>query len=382
LAAALEYRADKQKNPYFCAFFCVRAGLDFAVPGRCPAFSVWAGGAVPDGDSPLSIGLGFVAASCGLLSIVIGATGILFGQRKQEWLHNRFMGERIRQFHFQSFIVQFPEIRGFLLKGDKANKLRSKFRSDRRRLFKQFIDEFEGKLDGKFNSVIGPYGEKDFWLTSSVGTGLTNVAGHPVGGSASQVADIDIEIVDEETRSSGGNGRIHSQELNLFFEAYLHLRISHQVGYANYKLGNDHKYFSALPTRQAEILDAISKAGITWLFLIHAVVFVIAVIAGIGLLVGSKTGISAAPVSYVFSLAIVVIAFMGLVVRAFEQGLQPEREIERYQQYRSAVQSVLERFEKAETVVEKLNSMRQMERVAFDEMRNFLLTSDRSSFVV
>jgi hypothetical protein len=73
---------------------------------------------------------------------------------------------------------------------------------------------------------------------------------------------------------------------------------------------------------------------------------------------------------------------MGLVVRAFEQGLQPEREIERYQQYRSAVQSVLERFEKAETVVEKLNSMRQMERVAFDEMRNFLLTSDRSSFVV
>jgi hypothetical protein len=241
------------------------------------------------------------------------------------------------------------------------------------------MSELESNIAARFNSVIGAYSEKDFWVHSSVGTILA-------GRIPKQTdVDIDIEITDLEPGSVGKEPvRIRSRNLGLFFEAYLHLRIRHQMGYADYKLGNDHRIFSSLPVRQAEVLEAVTKIGIAWLFLIHLVVFFIAS-AGFGLLAEKPTGPGTVLVSYVFyvfSIAIVVLAFMGLVVRAFQQGLQPEQEIERYQHYRSAVQSVLEQFQKAETVVEKLNSMRQMERVAFDEMRNFLLTSDRSSFVV
>jgi hypothetical protein len=276
--------------------------------------------------------------------------------------------------------MQFREIAGFLLPGDKGNGLRVKFRSDRQRLFNQFVSEFESNTAARFNSVIGSYGETDFWLHSSAGPILPNIPGRSMGRGTEQAENIDIEIPDTQPGAAGDEPvRIRSQELSLFFEAYLHLRIRHQMGYADYKLGNDHKFFSALPVRQAEILEAVTKIGIAWLFLIHLVVFSV---AGIGLWVGKPTGLITESVSHIFSIAIVVLAFMGLGVRAFQQGLQPEQEIERYQHYRSAVQSVLEQFQKAETVVEKLNSMRQMERVAFDEMRNFLLTSDRSSFVV
>jgi hypothetical protein len=81
-------------------------------------------------------------------------------------------------------------------------------------------------------------------------------------------------------------------------------------------------------------------------------------------------------------LAIIVIAIVALSARAFQQGLQPERETERYQQYRSAVQSILEQFDEADTPNQKLRVIRQMERLSFDEMRNFVRTHERSSFAI
>jgi Domain of unknown function (DUF4365) len=68
--------------------------------------------------------------------------------------------------------------------------------------------------------------------------------------------------------------------------------------------------------------------------------------------------------------------------RAIEQGLQPEREIERYQQYRSAVRAILERYDEAPSQAAKIEIMREMERLSFDEMRNFLITNERSRFVM
>jgi len=85
------------------------------------------------------------------------------------------------------------------------------------------------------------------------------------------------------------------------------------------------------------------------------------------------------------SIAIVIIiwlALAALATRAIEQGLQPEREIERYQQYRSAVRTILERYDEASNQRSKVAIMREMERLAFDEMRNFLITNERSRFVM
>jgi hypothetical protein len=156
------------------------------------------------------------------------AFGVLFGSKKREWLHNRFMGERIRQFHFQFLIARLPDIIASLGgNGDKADQAKAEFESVRHKLFlqfKQFKNQFERNVDGQFTSLLGPYGEADWWLHNS-----------------------------EQTFSPAS----HQQELEPLFAAYRHLRIKHQLGFANFKLQSDHRIFSAMPMRQAEILENI-----------------------------------------------------------------------------------------------------------------------------
>jgi hypothetical protein len=90
----------------------------------------------------------------------------------------------------------------------------------------------------------------------------------------------------------------------------------------------------------------------------------------------------ASTVSFFFGSAIILIAITSATVRALQQGLQPEREVERYQQYRSALQAMRRQFEAAPSASEKIEVMQRMEHIAFDEMRNFLLTNQRSSFAM
>src|SRR5262249_26780799 len=155
--------------------------------------------------------------------------------------------------------------------------------------------------------AIGPHGEKDWW---------SYAPDEPLSPPAPQPG------------------------LDLLFAAYRDLRIGHQLGFANYKLQSDHEIFSAMPVRQTEVMEAISKIGIAWLVLIHAAVLAVIVYETTTHALGDAEKI----VSIVFCLGIIVIAVIALAVRAFQQGLQPERETERYQQYRSAVQNILEQF--------------------------------------
>jgi hypothetical protein len=298
--------------------------------------------------------IGGVASVCGLASVTIGAFGVLLGARKREWLHNRFMGERIRQFHFQSLIAQLTQVAAVLQTADdKLDQAKTAFLTERRSLFVEFQNQFGGNVDGKFNSVIGPHGEADCWLYKT------------------------------EYPLAPAEGR---QRLETFFKAYRQLRIQHQLDYANYKLEDDHRIFSPMPVRQAKVLEHITNAGIAWLLVIHLTVLGIvaftvgAVIVGAGL--GNSVAEATGVISIIFCVAIIFIAVVALAARAFQQGIQPEREVERYQQYRSAVQSVLDQFDEVDTPTEKIRIIRQMERLAFDEMRNFLRTHDRSSFAI
>jgi hypothetical protein len=86
--------------------------------------------------------------------------------------------------------------------------------------------------------------------------------------------------------------------------------------------------------------------------------------------------------SEVINVAIIWIALAGLALRAIEQGLQPDREFERYQQYRSALRAVLDRFDRSDSTEDKIRVMQEMERLSFDELRDFLITNERSQFVL
>lgn len=276
-----------------------------------------------------------ISAACGLIGVVIGGTGILFAAKKQEWLYGRLLTERIRQFHFQTFVFRWPEI----LRSLSGEEARAAFRVQRKLWFDEFHAHFHGKLDEQFTSTIEDETQKGAWL--------------------------------HETESGGGESS-EDPGLAPLFQAYRELRIMHQIGYANHQLKDDRRIFSPAPRRQAAVFSSVSFICVILVCAIH-----VAVLAGV--LSQSAMWVAHAEIA---SLIIVWIAIAALAVRAIEDGLQPEREAERYQQYRSSVAFVLERFDRAASQREKLHIMQEMERLVFDEMRNFLIAGNRSRFVM
>jgi hypothetical protein len=64
-----------------------------------------------------------VASACfGIAGVAIGGLGLLYAQRKRDWLCHRLMTERIRQFHFQTFIFHAPDILKSLKGGEAEAK--------------------------------------------------------------------------------------------------------------------------------------------------------------------------------------------------------------------------------------------------------------------
>ena len=277
-----------------------------------------------------------MSGAFGIMGILIGKIGVLFASRKREWLFNRFMGERIRQFHFQSFVVCLPEILSWL----KDKKTRPSFVEARTLAFEHFKVRFSGNLDAQFAAVTDENTKSDVWL---------------------------LERRKEATNLPA------AEELKPLFDAYELLRIEHQLSYANYKLGSDPSLFSSLPRRQAAILSHLS---IIWIMILCAVDA--CVIFGV-LLPGPV--FSAFNSEYI-SILIILTALAALATRATEQGLQPEREVERYRQYRSGIEAIRERYRSAQSSAERVQAMEEMERLAFDEMRNFLVTNDNAHFVM
>jgi len=273
------------------------------------------------------------SAVLGIAGALVGSIGLLLAKRKRHWLRQRLMTERLRQFHFQELIFKLPEI----LTSMRNKQARDRYVQNRKAWFGTFIGAIEDKLDAEFTRITDEEGHSDVWLHEA---------------SSEDVGEV--------------------SELRPVFAAYRELRIQHQLGYANYKLSNDHRILSGSVRRQAAVLSTVGLFCIALLVLAHVAVLAIVLFVPGGW-----------PAAHsVLAIGALWIALSALALRALEEGLQPEREIERYQHYRSAVRAVLERFDNARSQAEKLLIMREMEQVAFDELRNFLITNDRSRFVM
>jgi hypothetical protein len=247
------------------------------------------------------------------------------------------MTERIRQFHFQTVVFRLPQVFASL----KDDGAKSKFLSERDIWFESFKSRFADKLDSAFTSIIREEEKPNVWLHDG----------------AEKQADTAHE----------------NKDLDPVFKAYREFRILHQLDYADYKLQNDYRIISIMPRRQLAVLSQLAIACLIILFVLH-----------IGVLAGALFPASIFATFHSPNAVVIIIwlALVALATRAVEEGLQPEREIERYQQYRSAVRAILERYDEASTQKSKLEIMREMERLAFDEMRNFLLTNERARFVM
>jgi hypothetical protein len=290
--------------------------------------------------------IGAASAVTGVLSISIGLLGVLFAGQKREWLRRRVMTERLRQLHFQTFICRSGEN----LQSIHHEESIDTYKEKRKVWFGTFMATLVNHLDSELTDLIDDESDKKCWL-------------HPLPTSFPSI-------------SSG--------DLSELFSAYRELRIVHQLHYANYKLRSDQK-LTSWPARTQEVV--FSYTGLCCIFGILVMHLLIAVSVILGSLVQNPEG--TLPVFLRYDLpndgihvAVIWVAILALAARALQEGLQPERELERYRLYRASIRAIRDRFDQAESPPSKFEAMLEMERLTFDEMRNFLRASLEARFVM
>ena len=275
-----------------------------------------------------------MAAIGGLLGLYggfLGLTGVLFGETKREWLRNRFITERLRQLHFQTLLALAP----IVLSAAETEET-DLFLKARTAALAQFESDQIAHIDAKLGSVLSRDVGDEPWIP---------------------------DIPFDSTAPEG-------PYLDLFLEALSHLRINHQIDFAEYKLSSDEKLFSVLPFRQIKVLDTAAFACVLILLILDVLV-----------LIGAAAILPAPLLPWVHGWAI-SFAIVALAVRTLEEGLQPHREVERYRQYGSALRLIRNRFQQASNPRDKLQALKDLEDLSYWEMVSFLKSSDESRFVM
>ena len=275
--------------------------------------------------------LALIGAGFGVVGGYLGLSGVLFGETKRAWLRNRFTTERLRQLHFQTLLALAPLVLKAAETGDTAPFLKA-----RATMLARFEGEQIAHLDAKLASVLHRDVGEEPWLP-----------------------DVAFD-------ASAAVGR----HADLFLEALAHLRINHQIDFAEYKLSSDEKLFSTLPFRQIRIIDGAALGCVLLLL-------------GLDLLV--LVGVAAGVASFFLTLAhvgAISFALIALALRTLEEGLQPHREVERYRQYGSALRLIRDRFQGAATVLEKMRALKELEDLSYWEMVSFLKSNEEARFVM
>jgi hypothetical protein len=287
--------------------------------------------------SPSARWQGIVAALCGLISIAVGLGGALYAGAKRRWLLNRVVTERLRQYHFQAFVCHWRAIAASLVGGEGARA----YTEAREIGLQRLMARYPGQLDSELTDLLEDETDAKCWLHQQ----------QPLPAGDETLPDLD--------------------EL---FAAYRDLRIRHQLDYANYKLRSEQNPLAWSPRLQEIIFSYASLVCIIVIFAIH-----LSIAASLSWL-GHAEQLSLLGLD--IHVWVIWIAILVLGLRALQEGLQPEREIERYRHYRTGLRAVRDRFDKAQSTVEKFEIMQEMERLSFDEFRNFLRSSNEARFII
>ncbi len=281
--------------------------------------------------------LGMAAALAGILSVAIGLWGVLHTKSKRQWLCDRLMTERLRQFHFQTFVFRLPEIVASLGTSEGAKA----YNDARCRLFDEFKTKYQGHLEAELTEILDEGESSDKWLYDPT----------PIPES------------------------LLKADLGEVFRAYRTLRITHQLQYANHKLRPEGSLWSPSLRKQAAFLSQTAFVCVLLLFVIHLVIaFALAVPSFVAM--GSFVNEPLVHVTTIWC------AILALAIRAVEEGFGIRNEIERFRDYRSSITAIHERFNRTTDSAEKLRIMEEMERLAFEEMCSFLRDANDTRFVM
>lgn len=273
--------------------------------------------------------LGYVSAALGLAGAALGFWGLRQASARNVWLRNRLKTESMRLFHFQFMAAQFPA----LIEAGADPARRAAYLAARKAAYEALVK--------------GPLADPDAELARL----------------ASQMGAYDFRVAPEAHLT----GRENAAVADMVFAVWRKLRLQWQLGYCEAMLAVK-RSGKRLSSRQTE--KAFSQ--LSW-FCIVLVVVLHVVMVGAEPLNLSRLWLE---------VAVVWAALIALGARALEAGLQPSRDVERYEQYRASILVAMERFEAADGLAGKLEVMRGFERNSLEEMRIFMRTHKRSSFML
>jgi hypothetical protein len=275
--------------------------------------------------------IGGAAAALIVLGTIVGAHQALIGQAKREWLVNRYWTERIRQFHFQLILNNLERAAAALGGGatlDAWRKLRQGKLAD-------FLHDAKQRLPIALDELQDDHAEEDVWVDKSWRERPPMPPRSP-------------ELV--ELLEGLGGQRIGVQE------RYIALKLTPGL-------------YS--PQTRAEWLQGSSDVFTAGILLLTVAIGVIYIHGSeeprlwlLGMLGGAGT------------LTAAVVA-----LRVLNEGLLLRTEAERYRWYLASLRSIASRFEKADTT-DRVPLMRELERLAYREMRRFLITSKEARFII
>lgn len=284
---------------------------------------------LPKAQLRLVAGIGGVA---GIVSVAIGMFGVMFRARKMRWLSDRLATERLRQFHFQQYVDAADEI----LKGAGAEEDADAYKTARIKNFERIQSDLLDRIEEELTHLVH---------SEDPGEGmLFDQRDHQIDPAAP-----------------------HLQE---YFDAYERLRFKRQIDYCDLVLREKKGFWKHAPVRQAQILGALALGCVLAILGLHAMVL-FGALANIYWMKG--------PLVHVLAIWAAIIA---LTARTFEEGFQPEREIERMRHYRLSLKRLYERFKETDDPAEKITIMRELEKVTYQEMVLFLKGNYEAQFVM
>ncbi|MEO1774838.1 MAG: hypothetical protein AAFS07_07790 [Pseudomonadota bacterium] len=288
-----------------------------------------------------------LAAIMGVASFVISFFGLGTGRRKTDWLCNRLVCERLRQWQGQYLTAKFTQI----VEAARTGEGISAYRTQRKRDFALFKDRFVTNSVAQLSRhlAVDKLDPQDqIWIHSEL---------IPSAQSRRDIALCEKNINELDKLTVGD-----------FFRAYEAIRFNGQIEYSEYK--SEDLGLSAHSKTQERWLSGFGKAMIVFIAVLH-----------VGVLIGVFGGPSWLKGPEVHFLAIVA-ALTGLAIRVLEDGLAPSQEVARLEAYLDDIRSAHQKFVAASDFSEKLESMHQFEEAAAREMLSFLRTTNSSRFIL
>ena len=274
---------------------------------------------------------GYAAAILAILGTGIGLTSLLPGSDRRKWLHNRLQAESLRLLHFGFIAARLPQLAEASGKGAEETR---------------YIDERASTLARLLAEMAAQTPKAAHEAVQELRRGIfasAKVEDAPVHGEQISPAAADA------------------------FIAWRELRLTRQLAYCDAKLEAGLKAGALNPLRQEKIFSLAGWLCIGAVVLLH--------------LLHLTDSWLHTPTVWL-QVAVVWAALITLALRALEDGLQSEREVERYEQYRANIVVALERFDGGATMAAKVETMRAFERMGLEEMRVFLRTHAKSHFLL